>query len=401
MSINKDFDYNKFWNDFNLKTSSIWDTICSVYLQGTPYALAVGSPGKGIDCPHVGLHGHSKGKKKMRAKADFNQKPIFFCSCEHRGALDVICMHRTFTNKFAAAVSIIKQFGLDVGLPERTESIQPMVGKVIPASYTEKETNVNYDKNLSKWLGTTWKPLHGKLTPPARSHAMRRHIAIELLELAPDVRSGSLQFKLGDGKKEYFPALAYKLRDLETLTPVGLQRVYFDEHGRSLKDCRNQTTTKMMTPLVGRTWPVGSVLRIPDKSGILHAAEGPETTGSLGSCVPFGALLCAMNDDGLSKLVVPNAWRDTITEVWLWADHDIESQAGFTACATAKVRLEVMGYKVRIIYPSEKCESTDWQKIVMDNNILSYPLEERTALILEHALPIETADENRKRARVA
>jgi len=392
--FSKTFDFNKFWSDFNSAACGMWDEIAIKLLGGTAREAAQ-HPNKVVDCPFPAAHGESKGIKKMRVKASFAGDGMYFCSCGHKSVLDMAVESGQFRTKFDAAVEVINAFKLNVKLPatkmkpkgltkeEEAEREAARQAKIREREKAEAESHV-------KWHGfikNLWeRDLHKGLTRPAELYLKRRSLPVELIAnpAAEDVRFGVSQFR-GETLKQRMPLMGTLLRCQKTLKPVAVQRTFFTESGVRLKHAFGEMNDKMCTKILGSVWPVCTVVRKLLDHDTVHVGEGFETIAAVGGCIADGAVVSTMNDDGLAQYTVPSIWEDRVNTICLWADHDLESQAGYHAALKAAMRLQTEGYKVVVLYPNYGTESVDWQAIVQKEGLLNLPMELRKKALLKFA----------------
>lgn len=410
----KSFDFNSmFWKPFNDSTQGLWVEIATRFLGGS-FGYAAMHTGKPTDCPFVENHGSSQGKKKMRTKSNFAQTGNFLCSCHPRSFIDTIdAMIATgnYRTRFDAACAITAAFGLtDVRMPRKAHT-QKAISPEEQAHYEnvrkEKlaQQKLNQEKqqaNNKRYLQHVWDNLVSTdITRAATLYIKRRNLDVNLFTCPnqEDIRFGALNFIPPDGRPKYeTQAMVAKLRCQKTLIPVALHRTYFDENGLPLKE-KGETIYKKCTAILGDTWPVLTVVRKPSPTDfMLHVGEGLETIAAVGSIVAQGGVVSTMNDDGLAKFTVPDLWKDQITTVCIWADHDKETQAGMNAALTAANKLQFEGYKVIVFYPNS-VESIDWQDIVSQQKLVYLEPETRRKLLLENATkatfePIVALDDN-------
>ena len=255
-SKENNFDFGKFWNDFNSAASGMWSDIARTFLSGS--AVAALDKSSAVDCPFPERHGKSGGKKKMRTKASFDSDGMYFCSCGHKSVLDMLVQTGEFGTKYAAAEAIVSRFSLAVELAtdgktnrKVSEEDRARLERDRQAREAQRQRELQAkEKDLAEFLSKTWnKDLHEGITRAAELYLKRRHLSVDLMACSncDDIKFGRLMFN--GGKRKYVShAMGSVLRCQTTLECVGLQRTYFDEHGVPLKE-KGEEIYKMATPL--------------------------------------------------------------------------------------------------------------------------------------------------------
>ena len=397
----KDFDFGlMFWKPFAESSPGRWDEIAVRFLDGT-FEQAATRPNKAVDCPFPENHGSSKGVKKMRTKSDFSRSGNFLCSCHSNNCISVLeAMVATGVSrtKYDAACAITVAFGFtNVRTPTKAHSpktITPVerahYENVRKQKLATMEANKRKEEgNHKDYLKHVWSnQLSTDVTRAATLYIKRRSLDVNLLtsDKQKDVRFGKLTFiRPENGQRFETDAMATLLRCQKTLTPVAIQRTFFNESGVPLKEL-GESIYKKCTKILGDTWPVLTVVRCPQpEDTILHVGEGFETIAAVGSVVDSGGVVSTMNDDGLAKFTVPDLWAKQIQTIVIWADHDEDSQAGINAALEAAQRLQFEGYKVYIYLP-DRAESTDWQDLISAEKLVFLTPKQRKRALVNNAV---------------
>lgn len=352
---------------------------------------AITNLGKLVDCPFQNRHSRSGGVDSFRFSSEGKYEGRAICTCmpEGMGPIDLLLEDGAHGHEYVKLMLRIRNTlkGKTNFTPRRSA---PVVVSREPEVMPEEKQRKRKEKLMQ--IAKDLLPLDHPDAKVARQYFASRGIPLSAV-------IGDVKFHPG---LEYFNTRVVnnqKVKELHGRFPtivsacrsgagplVNLHKIYLTPDGRKLDSVTKPK--KVDSPLQGFK---GSSIKIATVPGCrtLHVTEGVEKGWAIhlatGETVR-AATACSM----LATMAVSPELYDRVV---IWSDNDPMKKGRFGAGQTFAwklfLRLLREGFEVTFMLPSfdhvEGAKGPDWEDIIVSNNVLQMPPEERMSYLRTHA----------------
>lgn len=362
------------------------------------FNAALTNVGKNVDCPFPERHSKNGGRLGFRFSENEKYEGRAICSCLQKGGIspvDLLLMDGLGGGSFIPAMKeIVKALDPDSTYkPKVRQPVKPVVR--CAKSLTAKQ--VKWRKSKLTQIAQGLVTLDHPSAHPGRLYFSNR--GIPLGSYPTDVKfHPALEYfedVVVDGEKKTkligtFPAIVSAFRNAQGRV-VNLHKIYITEAGEKLSGVSK--VKKIDSPLPGFEGSSIAVKIVPG-CRTLHVTEGVEKAWSIFLATGESAV-AAYSCGALKKLYVDRSKYDRVV---IWSDHDLArpeqgrdvGDGQFFAWELFK-KLTGEGFAVGfmmpvLVIPEGKSKGLDWEDVIVQNNVLSFPQSNKLSSLKAHAM---------------
>jgi hypothetical protein len=354
------------------------------------FGEALQKVGRHVDCPFPHRHRHGGGKGDFRLFPDFDRSGNAICSCSAPHKMDIFDLLINDGQSTSSGPNNIYKL-VDEYVNGKIEGMKP-VPKAPAAPVTQEElyaaentvSKVKWRKDLLRSVQEGLVPFDHAVAEPARLYFKNRGYHVDI---GGDSKfHPNLEYKLGGESFGFHPAICTILRD-GSGQPVTIHRIFITEDGHKA----NLAKPKLMMQSGVKGAIPGTSARVRNTEGrVLHTGEGIELMHCISQCVS-GTVSAGVSADMMNKQVVN---KDKFDRVVIWSDkdpYDPDTKKGAKGqkCALELAqRLDAEGFEVAIMMikqevPSDAVKGVDWEDLIVGNDILSLPFDDRLPALVK------------------